>query len=493
VKDKRIAIIGAGISGLASAIRCARMGNVVDLYEKNDKPGGKLSELRLGDYRFDTGPSLFTLPHLLENLFSFCEEPAERYFTCQKLETTCRYFWQDGTVITAYNDPVRFAQEVELNTGEPKHNITRFLNHSRDLYDLTNQVFIFNAFPDLNVILSQNIFKFLSKGRKMEPFTSMHQSNLKRFQEDRIIQLFDRYATYNGSNPYTAPATLNVIAHLEHNLGAYFPEKGMFQIGIALKSLADRVGVRFFFNAPVQSIVLDGKKVKGIVCSDQEVGYDVVVSAIDVHTLYSKLLPRKMAPERLWESERSSSAVIFYWGIRGSFPGLDLHNILFSGDYKEEFEHIFNKKTVYGDPTVYIFISSKKVQDDAPPGCENWFVMVNAPANYGQDWDAHLQQIRTAVLQKIRKMLNRDVEPLIEAEQIADPRTIEGKTASAFGSIYGISSNDPFAAFYRHPNKRKQIRGLYFAGGSVHPGGGIPLCLASAEIVAGMISKSKTY
>jgi phytoene dehydrogenase-like protein len=167
---------------------------------------------------------------------------------------------------------------------------------------------------------------------------------------------------------------------------------------------------------------------------------------------------------------------------------LGLHNILFSRDYRAEFKTLFQERDIYHDPTVYINISSKYKKDDAPPGCENWFVMINVPNNEGQEWDKLINQSRAYILQKIRDTLQVDIEPLIESESVLDPRSIESRTSSFRGALYGSSSNNRMAAFLRHPNFSGDIRGLYFCGGSVHPGGGIPLCLLSAKIVDDVLS-----
>ncbi|TAG61581.1 MAG: phytoene desaturase, partial [Runella slithyformis] len=184
---------------------------------------------------------------------------------------------------------------------------------------------------------------------------------------------------------------------------------------------------------------------------------------------------------------KSSSALIFYWGIKQRFPALGLHNILFSDNYKAEFEHIFKQKTLYHDPTVYVNITSKHKPDDAPTDGENWFVMVNAPNNDGQDWDALIAQARQNMIQKISKSIGQDMSQLIECEAILDPRSIESKTSSSQGALYGNSSNNRFAAFLRHANFSSQFNNLYFVGGSVHPGGGIPLAILSAKIATDLI------
>jgi phytoene dehydrogenase-like protein len=208
---------------------------------------------------------------------------------------------------------------------------------------------------------------------------------------------------------------------------------------------------------------------------------------MDVYFTYKQLLKDEQQPQKILKQERSSSALIFYWGIKKQFSSLGLHNIFFTNDYQEEFKHLFETKSVYHDPTVYINISSKHQPNDAPEGCENWFTMINVPNNIGQDWEQFKTQARANILKKLSKNFNQDIEALITTEAVLDPVTIEEKTSSYRGSLYGTSSNNQFAAFLRHANFSKKLKNLYFVGGSVHPGGGIPLALLSAKIVAEMI------
>jgi len=321
---------------------------------------------------------------------------------------------------------------------------------------------------------------------RIDAFRTMHQANQSFFADRRLVQYFDRYATYNGSNPYQAPATLNVIPHLEQHFGAYFPDGGMYSITTALVKLAESLGVQLNYDSPVEEIVLEGKKAKGVKVKGKLVDADVIVSNMDVWFTYHKLLKQypQLHPKRILRQERSSSALIFYWGIKQQFKQLDLHNVFFSADYKAEFDAIWKQKTISADPTVYINISSKLKPDDAPTGCENWFVMINVPANVGQDWDTLIAEARQNILGKLSRKLGVCIEELITAESILDPRSMESKTSSYQGSLYGTSSNGQFAAFLRHANRSSKIKNLYFCGGSVHPGGGIPLSLLSAKIVS---------
>ena len=246
----------------------------------------------------------------------------------------------------------------------------------------------------------------------------------------------------------------------------------------------------FVFDTKVEEIETEGDRVLGIKTPEASISADLVISNADVVPSYRKLLKKHKAPEKVLKQERSSSALIFYWGIKKQFPQLDLHNIFFSSDYKREFDCIFEHKSISDDPTVYVNISSKEEANDAPEGCENWFTMINVPGNTGQNWDELIDRTRENVVRKLSKILGEDISKLITYESILDPRRIERKTQSHQGSLYGAASNSKFAAFLRHPNFSSSIENLYFCGGSVHPGGGIPLCLLSGKIVAEMISKN---
>ena len=314
------------------------------------------------------------------------------------------------------------------------------------------------------------------------------------FTNPKTVQLFNRYATYNGSNPYQAPGMLTLIPHLEHTEGTFYPKGGMISITQALYQLAVKKGVQFTFGTAVDRIIQHQGKVLGVVVDQENVFADVVVSNMDVYFTYKNLLCNEKKAAAVLQQERSSSAFIFYWGVQQEFSQLELHNIFFSENYQAEFNALFVTKQSYPDPTIYINITSKcEPGIQAPAGKENWFVMVNAPANMGQDWESYRAIYRKAIIEKLNRILKTDLEPLIEAEDFLSPVMIENKTASYMGSLYGTSSNSKMAAFLRHPNFTDQIKGLYFVGGSVHPGGGIPLCLHSAEIMSELVAKDHKH
>lgn len=486
---KKAIVIGAGIAGIASAIRLSKKGYSVSVIEANDYPGGKLTSLQLGEYRFDAGPSLFTLPYLVDELFELSGKNPRDYFSYQQLETLCHYFYEDGTTLHAYANREKLLREVETKLQIDSKPLQEYLTHSEFLFERTRHSFLEKSLHKFSSYLSLDILKTVSSIRQLNLFESMHEINDKRLNHPKLIQLFDRFATYNGSNPYKAPGVLNSIPHLEFGIGSFFPEEGMHQILNACRKLAQECGVEFHFGERVNSIEVNKKRVQGVTTQSGFYPAEMVISNCDVKQSYKQLIPKQKAPQKTMDQEPSSSALIFYWGIKKSFPELDVHNILFSENYEEEFKHIFEDSTICDDPTVYIHISSKIVPGDAPDGCENWFVMVNVPSNQGQNWEQLRLKTRENCIRKINRILKTDLESLIEQEDFLDPIRIEERTNSFAGALYGASSNDRMAAFFRHPNFSK-IKGLYFAGGSVHPGGGIPLCLLSAKITTDLITNS---
>jgi len=483
-------IIGSGVAGLATAVRLAAAGNEVTVLESAATYGGKMGLLEQDGFRFDTGPSLFTMPYLVDDLLKLAPQ-MDAAWGYEKLDVACHYFYEDGVRIQAHATPEKFAAEVTQKLGVSEQVVLDYLNHCRQLFEWTSKTFLEKSLHELSTYLSRDALQAVQHVFQLGLFQSMHESNQERLKHPKLVQLFNRFATYNGSSPYKAPGVLNNIAHLEHNQGAFFPKGGMRNIADQIYRAAVRLGVTFQFDTRVTEIVVADNRAVGVKTGQEQLNADVVVSNMDIVPTYNHLLKSHRIPNRIKAQEPSSSALIFYWGIKGNFDELGVHNILFSDDYQSEFEHIFDRQELNSDPTVYINITSKKAPSDAPAGCENWFVMINVPALPDADWQALAQTAKKRILAKLQRVLKVDIAPLIMTENVLDPSGIATQTSSHLGALYGPSSNNRLAAFLRHPNFSPQIKHLYFCGGSVHPGGGVPLCLLSAKIVADRIQRNE--
>ncbi len=488
---KKVIIIGSGIAGLASAIRLSKYGYSVIVFESNNDVGGKISEINKNGYRFDTGPSLFTMPELMDELVKIGYKNANKKFDYKEIDITCSYFFDDGVILNAFSDNKRFIDEFSSKLNVDSKIIRKYLNYVAFLFKSTNKIFIKKSLHKLSTYLSvETLFSFF-KIPFLSIFKSMNKTNTQRLKNPKLIKIFNRYATYNGSNPFLAPGILNVISHLELNKGVFLPNKGMRSIVNCLYEICIKNGVVFKLGSKVDKIDLMDNMVKGIYSKKEYYSADIIISNIDIHYVYNNLLNKPNYLNNHTKNNRSTSAIIFYWGIKKTFEKLSLHNILFAKDYENEFNEIKNSKNIQSDPTIYINITSKHIVTDAPKNSENWFVMINVSHNKGQNWDLLVQNARQKIIKKINRFLNTDIEKFIEYEEYMDPTSIELKTGSFQGSLYGTSSNDRMSAFLRHPNFTNKIKNLYFCGGTVHPGGGIPLALNSSKIVTNEIISNK--
>ena len=486
--NNKVAIIGSGIAGIATSIRLKAKGFDVTVYEKNSFPGGKLSSFKLGEFRFDAGPSLFTMPQYVDELFEISGENSKEHFKYKRKKIACKYFWEDESIFNAYSDKEKFYDECENKFNVERKQIKKYLNKAKKKFDLTRKIFLEKSLHKINSFLNYETVKALFNLNIYQINKNLNEVNQKEIEEKHLVQLFNRYATYNGSSPYKTPGMMTLIQHLESHYGTYIPLKGMNDISNSLYRLAERKGVKFEFESEVEKIEIQNNQATGIIVNNKLKRFDKIVSNSDVYSTYKYLLKEKLNHNSL-KQERSSSAIIFYWGIKKIYKQLDLHNIFFSDNYEKEFKYIFDENKIIDDPTIYVNITSKDVPADSPESCENWFVMVNSPFNTGQDWEKIKNTLRSNIISKLERILKENISNNIVEERIYTPVDLESNTNSHQGSLYGISSNNKFSAFLRHPNFLKKIPNLYFCGGSEHPGGGIPLCLLSAKIVSNLIEK----
>lgn len=483
---KNVIVIGAGLGGLAAACRLAKAGFSVRLFEKNANVGGKVNFVEAGGYKFDTGASLLTMRHVLEDLFAFCGRSAADYLRILPLEPICRYFWTDGTRFDASQDVEKTEREIERIEPADAANFRRYLADSKQKYEVAERTFLARSVNDLPRLLTP---EYLPDLLKISTLKTLDRHNAAYFKSAKMRQLFNRFATYNGSSPFQAPATFALIPYVEFGLGAWYARGGMYEIPRALERLAIELGVKIFTSAEVEKIVVENKTAVGIKVNGESIGADFVVANSDAIETYRSLLPVKKFQNR----EPSCSGFVLLLGTRKKFDQLAHHNIFFSDDYRAEFDALFKEKIPAPAPTVYICATSRTDSTQAPAGHENLFVLVNAPyTNERTNWEREKQNYRDLIIRKLERDFGLEgLEDSIDFEQIITPADFEEKYRANRGSIYGISSNGVFSAFLRVPNRSREIANLYFAGGATHPGGGIPLVLLSGKMAAEMIEKEK--
>lgn len=485
--DKPVIIIGAGIGGLSAAIHLAAAGRRVVVYEKNAAVGGKMAEVRQDGFRWDTGPSVITMRHVFEALFATAGRRLEDYLTLVAVEPLTRYFYPDGVQLDVTRSWPQMAAQIERLNPRDVEGYLRYLAYAARLHRITGPIFIYDQPPRLRSFAKVTPVDML----RVDPLRTMDQAIRAFVRSPHLRQLLGRFATYVGASPFRAPATLNVIAHVELTGGVWYPLGGIYAIARALERLALELGVEIYTGCAVEEILVRSDQVQGVRLGSGETALcSAVIANVDVATVHEHLLRHPICVStlrRLSRQETSCSGFIMLLGVEGTDTRLAHHNIFFSRDYATEFEDIFVRGIPPRDQTIYVAITSRTDADDAPPGCENWFVLVNAPALSSQfDWAQGRAGYRDLVLQRLADF-GFDIRARIRIERMLTPVEIERMTGARRGALYGSSSNNRFAAFLRPHNRAAGIRGLYFAGGTTHPGGGVPMVTLSGRVAAALL------
>ena len=495
----KISVVGAGIGGMSAAARLAKQGHQVTVFENSDQSGGKCRTEWFGDYAFDTGPSLLTLPAVFRDLFLKTGKRIEHVLDISPVDPAFNYNFADGSKVTFPNlsNPKTYL-EIEKSFGISASNSWRqIIERSEKMWEASRDSFIESELTSIwPLLLRKNLINQINQ---ISPFTSLRSLSEKLNLDPHLKMIIDRYATYTGSDPRSAPAVLLTIAFVESTFGAWHIKGGIGQLSVALEQRCRDLGVDFQFKSLVTKILVERNKVEGVVLSDGKVvKSDLVVSNSDAEYTFNSLIGNEVSSARgerrkLKSATKSLAGFSLLLGLdnKKSKPvDVKHHNVYFPENYDLEFDQIFTQKVPVTDPTIYL-CAPKDSSMVKGADKEAWFVLVNAPRHEpesGWDWKDGGQEYAQKIISKMDD-LGLNVTNRLDFMEYRTPADLENYAMAPGGSIYGTSSNSPVSAFLRARNRSK-VKGLFCVGGSAHPGGGLPLVGISAEIVAKAIGKA---
>ncbi|MGL5858681.1 MAG: phytoene desaturase family protein [Angustibacter sp.] len=505
----RVVVVGAGVGGLAAAIRLSAQGHQVTVLERTEQVGGKLGWYSRDGFSFDTGPSLLTLPAVYRDLFRTTGDPLERYVDLIPTEPAFHYRFDDGTELDLPNAaPGRVSAAFDDALGDGTGaQWAALMRRAGRVWDITRDPFLQAPLNGVRTLARQ-----ATRVRELTavaPWRSLRGLGSRYLRDPRLRTVLDRYATYTGSDPRRAPAALVTVPYVEQAFGAWYVRGGLHQLAVALNQRLQERGVEIRYGTPVRQILVEAGRVAGVLCGEARdanpeagrVDADVVIANVDATAVYRDLLNGPVAERALRTLRRATpslSGFVLLVALRGRTPSLRHHTVLFPADYDDEFDSVFGvgrhdgRPRAVPDPTIYLSApDDPALRPDEDH--EAWYVLVNAPRHApgdlaaGIDWDepGFAERYADGILATLARR-GLDVRDRVRWRQIRTPADLERATGSVGGSIYGTSSNGARAAFLR-PANRSPVPGLFLVGGSAHPGGGLPLVAMSAQIVAQQI------
>ncbi len=476
---KRAVVVGGGIGGLATALRLRKAGAQVVLLEKNETVGGKVAERKAAGFRWDLGPSLFTMPQILDRLFADLGEKWEDHLKLEPLSPTCRYRWADGYQF----------DENEFFWSRPDS--ARLLRHAEGLYNLSASAFLESDPSEVwRKVLDPRLIPLLRHLPAMSPWRSLASASRRFYRDPHLQQFLQRFATYNGSDPELTPATFAVIPYVQARFGGWFIQGGIRRLAEVLLNLAQKNGVAIRTKAEVATIDASGVTL----ANGGKFSADLVFHNGDVLRAYRDMVlhpgARAMA-EKVAKPQRAISGFVVLLGVKGKDPSLGHHNIFFSDNYRLEFQQMFREKRPAENPTIYLCLSARSQPADAPPDHDNYFLLVNAPAETESiDWAKESAAYADRIIRILDEKFLPGLGKRIVHKEWFSPADFETRDAVVGGSLYGWASHGMVPSFLRPPIRSPLLKNLYFVGGTTHPGGGLPLVLLSAEIAVRLASKA---
>ncbi len=486
-------VIGAGIGGIATAARLAKNGYEVTVLEKEPTPGGRCNQIVRYGHRFDIGPTLFLMPEIWEETFAALGERMSDHLDLKRIDPTYKVHFDDGLQLELTSDIGKMQAQLER---VEKTAFTGFLNYIAEgskHYKMSVEKFVGRNF--------YNLFEFFSLGNlpllfKLKALVKHHANVGNYFNDERLKAAFTFQNMYLGLSPYDAPATYSLLQYTELAEGVWYPIGGMYAGIQALVRIAEKLGVKFIYSAPVKRLKVAGSKVEGAALEDgREFTADIVIGNADLPYIYKELLPDAREAKRLEDKKYTCSTIMFYWGVDKPYAQIAHHNVFLGGNYKASFDQIFENHTLPDVPSFYVHAPARTDASAAPEGQDTLYVLVpvgHLDARNEQDWDALINRARETVLARLDKELGvKDLNAHLKFEIVYQPKVWEERFNLQKGSAFGLSHNFAQVGYLRPQNRHKKYKNLYFAGASTHPGTGLPIVLLSAKLTTERILKEQ--
>jgi len=479
---KKVAIVGAGVGGLACAARLAKDGFEVEVYEKLPVCGGRNNIICDRGFKFDTGPSFVLMPDFFEEVFAYCGESLKDYLDLKPLDVSYKIFYADGQALSVFKDSQRTKEELERFEPDAGKKFDQFIRETDRIYRIVRPLLY--KCVTLKSLADPVYWSLPAKIRAFESYWNLAG---KYFKSEKLKYAFTFEAMFMGVSPYQAPAFYSVITYTDHVQKVAHAMGGMYQIPLALEKLAKKFGAKFHYQCPVAQISRQNGKVI-LACGQDKVEADCAVVNADYAYAQEDLLKRKIP-----DFKYSCSTYLLYLGLKKKLKNLEHHNLFFSANLNQNLDQIFKDKTIPLDPSFYIHVPTVTDPSLAQAGKEILYLLIPIPnlknnRNFLKD---HRQRLRQLVFDKINKTCGCDLEELIEVEHSFEPEDFIGRYNLKFGATFGLAHNLTQSAFFRPANRDSKIKNLYYVGASTQPGGGLPVVIAGSRIVAEMIKQGK--
>lgn len=492
--QSKVLIVGAGIGGIATAARLARQGCQVTVLEKCEKPGGRCGSMTADGYTFDTGATLFLMPEVYAETFATLGERLQDHLDLRRVDPTYHLYFQDNSQLQLTSDLHSLLEQLEAIEPGSFERLLHYLAEGRRIYEQSLTRVVGRNFRSLSDLINPRMLLLFLQLKAL----TRHTDYVRRFFKDPRLQMaFTFQDMYMGLSPYQSPATYSLMQYTELGEGLWYPMGGMHRVVEVLTAIAEKLGVRFLYNTPVEQILVDDAKATGVLLQNGQVlPAGTVVANADLGYVYRHLLPDPAAANRIDRKEYGCSTIMFYWGLDKQYPGLGPHNLFLCGDYRQGFEDIFKRTSMPDEPNFYIHAPVRLDPSMAPAGHDTWYVAVpvgHIDDKISQDWAALQAKARKFILQRLAHLGFSDVEAHIQTEVSFLPGDWRDRYNLTRGSTHGLSHKLTQMAYLRPHNRHSRYHNLYFVGASTHPGTGVPTVLISARLAAERILEENIF